>query len=274
MEDATPTIAAQRTAPLSDLTVVYLEAPARTPVPVVYLHGVPTDADDWLPFLALTGGIAPDLPGFGRSDKPPHFDYSIGGYARALAELVDHAGLDRFSLVMHDWGAVGLALAQAMPQRVERLVAIDCVPFLRGYRWHRFARIWRTPLGGELAMGFTTKWALRRLGRWRGEDEPPPQELIDRVWSRFDHGTQRAILKLYRSAPPLVLEAAGTHLERIESPALVAWGSEDPYVPASFAAAYGERLGARVELLEGAGHWPWLDRPELVRTVADFLGAG
>jgi pimeloyl-ACP methyl ester carboxylesterase len=235
------------------------------PAPFLYLHGVPTDADDWLPFLERTGGHAPDLPGFGRSGKPPHFDYSMPGYVRWLREYLDVAGLDRFSLVVHDWGVVGLALAQQMPERIERLVVIDAVPLLPGYEWHRAARLWRTPLVGEMAMGLTFKRTLRKGG--------VPDELVDRAYSRFDHGTQRAILKLYRSAPPATLAAAGAHLGEITASALVVWGAEDEYLPTDFARVYAERLGgdARVEIVEGARHWPWVERPDVIDTVAGFL---
>jgi pimeloyl-ACP methyl ester carboxylesterase len=238
------------------------EAPGE---PILYLHGVPTDSGDWLPFLERTGGYAPDLPGFGQSDKPPHFDYSIAGYGRWLRGFVEAIGIDGFSLVVHDWGSVGLALAQDLPERVRRLVVIDAVPFLPGYRWHRAARIWRTPLAGELAMGTTFKFTLRRGG--------VPEPLLDRAYSRFDHGTQRAILKLYRSAPPEALQAAGARLAAIEAPALVLWGERDPYIPASFAQAYADALGgeARVEIAAGAGHWPWVESPELIETVTAFL---
>jgi pimeloyl-ACP methyl ester carboxylesterase len=52
----------------------------------------------------------------------------------------------------------------------------------------------------------------------------------------------------------------------------VAWGANDSYISPSFAAAYAEALGgARIEVAEDAGHWPWLDRPELVATITDFL---
>src|SRR3954462_15100583 len=88
--------------------------------PVVYLHGVPSSSWDWLPFLQRTGGYAPDLPGFGRSHKPAYFAYSSAGYAAFLRAYVDELGLDRFSLVVHDWGSVGLALAATIPERVER----------------------------------------------------------------------------------------------------------------------------------------------------------
>src|SRR5918997_2534070 len=118
--------------------------------PILYLHGVPTHSRDWVPFLERFGGIAPDLPGFGRSSKPADFDYSIGGYERFVEGFAAAVGLDRLSLVLHDWGGVGLAFAQRFPERIERLVLFPIVPFLPDYRWHRVARAWRTPALGEL----------------------------------------------------------------------------------------------------------------------------
>ena len=254
--------------------VLIREAESRTPVPVLYLHGVPTSGSDWLPFLARTGGYAPDLPGFGRSGKSAGFDYSIPGYRAFLRELVDHLGLVRLSLVVHDWGAVGLALAQETPELIERLVVIDAVPFLPGYRWHRVARIWRTPVLGELFMGSTTKWGARLVAR---RTRSVPAEHVDR-WidehlPNFDHGTQRAILRLYRSAPPDVLAEAGARLGDVTAPALVVWGKHDPFLPTRFAHEYAAALGgpAEVELL-AAGHWPFVDRPESVETITRFLG--
>src|SRR3954468_20018982 len=252
----------ERRQTIGDVDSFWHEAEA---APILYLHGVPTDADDWLPFLERSCGYAPDLPGFGRSGQPPHFDYSIPGYARWLRAYLDTIGLERFSLVVHDWGAVGLARAQEMPERIERLVVIDAVPLLPGYSWHRAARLWRTPLVGELAMGLTFKRVMSRNG--------VPDALIDRAYERFDHGTQRAILKLYRSAPPQTLEAAGARLGEIKAPALVTWGVPDPFIPSEFAQRYADALGgeSRVELLDGAGHWSWDGRPETVDLVTGFL---
>ena len=231
--------------------------------PILYLHGVPTASWDWEPFLERTGGLAPDLPGFGSSAKRADFHYSIEGYADFLEQFTAAIGLHRMGLVVHDWGAVGLALAQRFPERIERLVVIDAVPLLPGYRWHRIARAWRRPLVGELVMGFTTRLAFRRS---------LPAAVADRAWESFDHGTQRAILKLYRSAPEDLLARAGERLGEVRCPALVVWGERDHYLDTRFASAYAEALGgdAAVELLD-AGHWPWLDDRSVVERVASFL---
>jgi pimeloyl-ACP methyl ester carboxylesterase len=243
--------------------------------PVLYVHGVPTDGDDWLPFLERTGGLAPDLPGFGRSDKSPLFQADIEGYADWLEAFLADRGADRYRLVVHDWGGVGLALAQRAPERVERLVVLNTVPLLPGYRWHRLARIWRTRGAGEVFMGLTTRWGLKQISRESNATPGPlPDAFIDRVFERFDQGTQRTILRLYRSAPSEVLEAAGRRLGELSCPALVLWGERDPYIPVEYAHAYARALGnAELELLPDAGHWPWLDRPDAVDRVSAFLTA-
>jgi pimeloyl-ACP methyl ester carboxylesterase len=231
--------------------------------PILYLHGVPTHSHEWVPFLERSGGIAPDLPGFGSSAKPAEFDYSIAGYDRFLEAFVDHAGLERFSLVLHDWGAVGLALAQRFPERIERLLMFSPVPLVPGFRWHRVARAWRTPLVGEVLMGITTRWAFRR---------ELPAELADAAWDAFDHGTQRAILKLYRASPPEVLARAGERLGEIRAPALILWPEDDPYVGVEFGQPFADALGGEttLEMVRG-GHWPWLRSADLIDRAAAFL---
>jgi pimeloyl-ACP methyl ester carboxylesterase len=257
---------------IDDQPIRWLTAPGGDP-PVLYLHGVPDAAELWAPFLERTGGLAPDLPGFGRSAKRGDFDYSIAGYDAWLERFLDHLGVDRFRLVMHDWGCVGLALAQRMPERVERLVLINAVPFLPGYRWHRTARIWRRRWAGELFMGATRKafmrWSSREANVTPG---PLPEAMIERWWRDFDQGTQRAILRLYRASPEDVLAAAGARLGAVDCPSLVVWGEQDPYLPTWLAGAYAEVLPvADARLVPGAGHWPWLDAPGVTDDVCRFL---
>jgi pimeloyl-ACP methyl ester carboxylesterase len=239
----------------------------------LYLHGVPSNSDEWLPFLQRGGGLAPDLPGFGRSGKPGSLTYTIDEYDRFIEGFLDTLGVERVRMLVHDWGAVGLAFAQRLPERVERLVIVNAVPFLPGYRWHRTARVWRTPGLGELAMGATTRATLRLSSRESNAAKGPmPEAWLASVWAHFDQGTQRAILRLYRSSPPEVLQAAGARLGELQVPALVAWGMKDPYIPGRFAAAYAAAL-PQAELVElaDAGHWPWIDRPDLIERVVDFM---
>jgi pimeloyl-ACP methyl ester carboxylesterase len=241
----------------------------------LYLHGVPSNSDEWLEFLRRSGGLAVDLPGFGRSGKPGFLKYTIDEYDRFIECFLDEVGVERVQLVVHDWGAVGLAFAQRLPERVERLVIINAVPFLAGYRWHRTARVWRTPGLGELAMGTTYRFTLRLASRESNATPGPmPDAWLDSVLDHFDQGTQRAILRLYRSSPSEVLAAAGARLGALDVPALIVWGTRDPYIPARFGAAYAQAL-PRAELLElpDAGHWPWLDRPDVIDRVVGFLSS-
>jgi pimeloyl-ACP methyl ester carboxylesterase len=243
--------------------------------PVLYVHGVPTNADDWTPFLRRSGGFALDLPGFGRSYKPAEFPYDIHGYATFLEKFVGALGIDRLGLVVHDWGAgAGLGFAQRVPDRIERLVVIGAVPLLPGYRWHRTARVWRTPVLGELAMGATQRFMFKLFLREAISKDLITDEFVDSIWDHFDQGTQRAILRLYRSAPPDVLAEAGRDLGKLTCPSLVVWGARDPYLPPQFADRYAAALGGETEVvkLDDAGHWPWFEHPELIDRIAGFSG--
>jgi pimeloyl-ACP methyl ester carboxylesterase len=114
-------------------------------------------------------------------------------------------------------------------------------------------------------MGFANRKAFQRA---------LPGEVADQAWESFDHGTQRAILKLYRASSPDVLAHAGERLGDVTAPALLLWARDDPYIGEQFGPAYAEALGGEVtlELVDG-GHWTWLTRPELVERAGKFLGS-
>jgi pimeloyl-ACP methyl ester carboxylesterase len=119
---------------------------------------------------------------------------------------------------------------------------------------------------GEVAMGLATRRVARRV---------LPAPIAEEAWAHFDQGTQRAILRLYRSSPEDALARAGLDLARIDCPALVVWGDRDRYLDPAFADAYASALGGETEVLHlhDAGHWPWHDRPDAIDRVATFLDA-
>jgi pimeloyl-ACP methyl ester carboxylesterase len=245
--------------------------------PAVFVHGNPTHSEDWQPFLERMRGpaLAFDLPGWGRSDRPSpaEFDYSMDGLARFTTRFLQRMAVEDHSLIVHDWGSLALIGAQEEPERIKRLVIINGVVLLPGYRWHRTARTWRTRGLGELS---NRVWSRRLLDlglrESRGDWSRHDPAFVDMVWDHLDRGTFDAVLRLYRSAPPDKLAAAGDRLGAIRAPALVVWGGKDRYIPARFGPAYAARL-PNSELLElpKAGHWPWIDAPEVVERVIRFL---
>ncbi|HEU5252125.1 MAG TPA: alpha/beta hydrolase [Solirubrobacterales bacterium] len=243
--------------------------------PTVYCHGNPTHGEDWLPLLARGGSaLAIDMPGWGRSGRPADFDYSMYGLSAFLERCLEELGVRQRKLVVHDWGSLALIGAQRHPELVERLVVIDAVPLLPGYRWHWIARLWRRRGVGEFLNRTATRASTARLLRQaRGDRGPMPPQFVEMIWEHWDAGTRAATLALYRHADPDRLAEAGAELRTIECPALVLWGDRDAYLPTRFADAYAEALpAAELEIVSGAGHWPWIEQPDLVDRVLDFLG--
>ena len=272
----------EHTINLDESPVFYRRADAPG-VPVLYLHGIPTSSDDWLGFLARSGGIAPDLIGFGRSGKGGHLDYSVEGLTGFLERFLAELHVDAVKLVAHDWGvAIGLTLAGRHPERIERIVLLNAPPLFDGFAWPRLVKWWRSPLIGEGLMGSFTRGMLARTLR-RGCVRPDAwtDERIATVWDQFDQGTQRAILRLVRSAgdnnfggsgAPQGTGAPDGPPGTSKPPALVVWGDRDPWYPRALADAYAAHVpGARIERLSDAGHWPWMDRADVVERVATFL---
>jgi pimeloyl-ACP methyl ester carboxylesterase len=244
--------------------------------PTVYCHGNPSHGEDWLPFMERGGpAVAIDMPGWGRSERPApdRFDYTMHGLSAFLERCLQELGVAGRKLVVHDWGSLALIGAQKRPDLVERLVVIDAVPLLPGYRWHWVARIWRRRLLGELANATTTRRSIALTMRQaRGDRSAMPASLVDSVWRHWDRGTSRAVLALYRDADPDRLAAAGERLDRLACPSLVLWGDRDPYLPTRFAHDYAAKLpNAELEIVDRTGHWPWIDDPAVADRILQFV---
>lgn len=246
-----------------------LEAgPAGAREAVVYVHGNPGSRLDFRDLVARTGefarALAPDMPGFGDAGKPhPRvFNYTALGLGVHLAGMLEQLGVERAHFVGHDFGgpfAIGAVLHR--PNGAGSLSFIN-TGILRGYRWHKWARIWRTPVLGELYMLLTNearfKAGFRRL----------PADFVDQMWRHFDKRTRRAVLALYRATSIEDASALSAPLRSLDLPSIVIWGVHDRYVPVQFAEGNREALPrAEVHLIQKAGHWPFIDRPDEVAGI-------
>jgi pimeloyl-ACP methyl ester carboxylesterase len=243
---------------------------------IVFVHGNPGSWHDWDDLLGRVGqfarAVAPDMPGFGSADKPDGFEYTLAGYAAHLDGLLEQLGIRRAHLVLHDFGGPwGLHWAAAHPDRLASVVLID-TGVLIGYRWHYLAKMWRTPGLGEAFLA-TATFPVFKLFMRHGNPRGLPEDVLRRMFDSMDRGTNRAILRLYRSTAPGVLEGPLPAMRERDPPALVVWGRHDPYTKAEQAELQRRAFpSAEVAVLDGSGHWPMLDDPEAVaRLVVPFL---
>lgn len=253
--------------------------------PIVLLHGEPTYSHLWrhvMPPLAEAGlrVIAPDLVGFGRSDKPTELDwYTHERLGAALSAHLDALAPDRLTLVVHDWGGVlGLPWAVAHAERVARLVITDTGLYSRGgfpsESWRAFRDfVERTevlPIG-RLVDGGTT--------RELSEAERAAYE------APFPDGPSQAGARALPLLVPVtdddpgaeLLASAREALGSWEAPTLVVWGAEDPVLPPAMGEAFARHVPGCVglELLEGAGHFLQEDAGErLGQRIARFVTDG
>jgi pimeloyl-ACP methyl ester carboxylesterase len=266
---------AEHTTTLDGVPVFYRSAEGSPTI--VYLHDALTSSEDLVPFLERTGGIAPDLIGFGRSGKGGHLDYSPTGLTDFLKRFLAHLEIQDARLVGHGWGgALALLTTLNDPLVAKKLVLLNAVPLLDGFTWPRPVQLLRRPGLGELLMGSIPRWLLARTLRHAAtHPDAWTAARLSSVWEQFDHGTQRALLRLHRAADEAHLAELGSKLENLRLPALVVWGDEDPWFGSQMADAYGARLShATVEHIPDAGHWPWLDQPRVIDLVADFVTQG
>ncbi len=246
----------------------------------VFLHGNPGSADDWVELVGALGAsglraLAFDLPDFGESPAPQGFEHSVPGYASFLGIALESLGIDRVHLVGHDFGGpIGLAWAVDHPECLVSATLID-IGLLPGYRWHRFAQIWRTPVLGEIFQAIATRGGFRFLIN-RGEPRGLPRPFVEGMYDHYDRRTRRAVLELYRATDDLGAAGAefAASMAPCDIPALIIWGEHDAYLPSRYAARQREAFpAAEVHVLPASGHWPFADSPETVRELlVSFLG--
>ena len=253
---------------IDDLTSPYLESgdPDATEA-VIFTHGSPGCSLEFTRLLEETGtfarAIAIDMPGFGQADKPSpkHFIYDVPNIGIHLAKQLEALNVTKAHFVGHDYGgAFNIIAATYNPADVGSISMINS-GLMRGMRWHRIARIYRTPFIGELFMAVMNERGFKHTLRALPEND------LETMWRNLDKPSRKAILALYRNTDMEPQTASLPQLRLLASqwPSIVIFGEDDPYMPARFVPRNKESLpNSTIHMIKGAGHWPHLEKPDEV----------
>jgi haloalkane dehalogenase len=252
--------------------------------PVVFVHGEPTWSFLWRKVIAPVRDagyrcIAPDLAGFGRSDKPTEIGwYSYDRHTQLTATLLEDLDVQGATIVVHDWGGpIGLRLAVEHAARIDRLVILDTGLFTGRQRmtdaWTAFRDfVERTD---DLPVGMLVRGACK---------SDPGDEVI----AAYDAPYPDAASKAGARAFPLMIprspqESGAAAGQRVQDaladdrrPTLMLWADSDPILPPSV----GERFAAAIKRppprpIENASHFLQEDQGRLIgELIADWLLAG
>jgi pimeloyl-ACP methyl ester carboxylesterase len=260
--------------------VHYQEAGAKDSPPVLLIHGFTASNFVWndclLPIAAAGFRvIAPDLVGFGFSDKPKEGEYTIDAQARMIVALMNHLGIESATLVGSSYGgAVAATCALDYGERVERLVLVDAV--INDYARSRpLLRLAALPLMGDLITPLMLGSRKLIHSQMRKGYAPENMHLFDEERMTAHHrpllaaNTQRAALRTLRrwNAGRIEQEA-----HRIEQPTLLIWGEDDPEIPVAHGHTLSEQIpDSRLLIFRHCGHMPMEEYPRaFTEAVTDF----
>ena len=269
-------------ADLRDGRIHYIDEGAGAPA--LFVHGTPTWSFEYRHVIRAAMGssrcIAPDHLGFGVSERPRGASYTPEAHAGRLREFVDALGLDRFALVVHDYGGpIGLPLAIA--GRVTRLIILNT---------------WMWPFDDDKEMRNRARMVNGAVGRWMYRNlNASLKMLMPSAYaqrSRLTRGIHRQYLEPFRNPDdrvlvlwPLAYALLGSsafyrdeysHMDALRSiPVSIIWGLKDTaFRPHHLARWRRELPNASVLALDNAGHWPHEEAPsEVAEAIAEFLRA-
>jgi haloalkane dehalogenase len=249
--------------------------------PVLFVHGEPTWSFLWRKVIGPVRDagyrcIAPDLPGFGRSDKPVDIDwYTYDRHTDAAAGLLDELDLRDATVVVHDWGGpIGLRLAVEHPHRIARMVILDTGLFTGHQKmtdaWTAFRDfVERTE---DLPVGFLIRGACKT---------DPGEEVIAAYETPFpdvaSKAGARAFPLMLPTEPSMPAASAGQRvldaLREDSRPKLILWADSDPVLPLSTGERFAATLGTEVShVIENASHFLQEDAgPQIGRLIAGWL---
>ena len=281
-----PNFARARTVSVGGLKTFLLEAGEGTPV--VLLHGLGATNASMLTTLSDLARdhrvIAPDLPGFGDSEKPIR-TYDAPFFGRWLVSLLDELGIDKAHVVGNSLGGrIAIEGALLAPDRIDKLVLLAPSPaFIRRREFVRLVKILRPELALLPVSLIPKKRVAPSIKAMFSRPDRLPDTWYDSAADEFLRvfKTARGRVAFFSAARNIYLEEPygedgfWDRLPKLTRPALFVWGDRDRLVPASFARHVVKALpNATSVVLEDCGHVPQYEHPERThKLIRDFLEA-
>ncbi|MCW2749248.1 MAG: hypothetical protein JWR83_358 [Aeromicrobium sp.] len=253
---------------------------------LLLLHGLGCDSSTWLGVMPQLAEhftvIAPDLLGHGESDKPDA-DYSLGGYANGMRDLLTILGIDKVTVVGHSFGGgVAMQFAYQFPDRTERVILVSTGGL--GKEVTPLIRFLTVPGSGAALAALTFRpWRPLVAGAMRSMSKLPISATRDldevaRIYESLADPAQRTAVQRVTShvlnwRGQFVTMTDRSYLARL-MPVLVIWGRQDMVIPSSHADHAPTHAMSDVHVFDDSGHFPHKDHPdEFVRIVEEFIAS-
>ncbi len=255
-------------------------------IPIVFSHGTPEWSFGWRDLIKGLRGrfrcIAPDLLGFGLSDKPAGADYSVHAHARRLEQFIERLGLENIHLVANDFGlSIALSYAIRQPENVQK------ISFFNG---------WMRPLDTDPHYARPARWMQSWVGRLLYQRFNFPVRVVMPAAFGDKKKLTPEVHRHYKMALPTPESRRAAYAfsgellgatpfwtdlwsqtgRLADKPTLIFWGMKDNFVP-PYELAYWQKAlpNARVIRLEQAGHFAQEEEPErMVAELGQFFAAG
>lgn len=252
---------------------------------VLFIHGILGSQQQWAHLVDTMDDdhrvLVPDLFGHGESAKPLG-DYSLSAHAAAMRDLLDHLGIDRVTLVGHSLGGgIAMQFFYLFPDRVDRLVLVASGGL--GREVNAVLRSATLPGAAQVLSVLASAPVLSRveaLGRGASKLGWRPGADLGAVWRGFSSLGDRESRSAFLATTRAVIDIGGQSISAYDHlgavppiSTLIVWGSKDRMIPATHALSAQRALpDCRIELFEGAGHFPHLDDPDrFARLLREFI---
>ncbi len=236
---------------------------------VICLHGAGAGAVTWYPSIGAMAEkfhvVAPDIVGYGESDKP-NAPYDRPYFSKWLKDFLIQMKIEKAHIVgLSQGGAIALQFAIDYPDRVNKLVVVDAAGLgAKVSFWPLLGMIWMNSFPSATANQFNAPFILNNPAiRDRNHSHYSVAVIkSDGGKNAFKHGKGAAVSKIPEEA-----------LQRINNETLIIWGKEDKLFSPEFGEATTKIMpNAKFQLIQGAGHLPLIDQPEIFNKILnDFL---